>query len=125
MERAITCKNTAQVLQSSGLSVAERLSTFGLPYEIEKLIQLERSIPVSIGLDETARLKITDSCGMACVFCHNEGTPVAAAYHGDISSPNFSYMGGESQCLNTAMALISYLARCCRTRNSTTLGFVA
>lgn len=95
MERAITRKNTAQVLQSSGLSVAERLSTFGLPYEIEKLIQLERSIPVSIGLDETARLKITDSCGMACVFCHNEGTPVAAAYHGDISSPNFSYMGGR------------------------------
>ena len=120
MERTITRKNTAQALQSSGLSVAERLSTFGLPYEVEKLIQLERNIPVSIGLDETARLKITDSCGMACVFCHNEGTPVAAAYRSDISSPNFNYMGGESQCLNTVMALISYLARCCQTKNSIT-----
>lgn len=96
MERAITHKNAVKALQDSGLSVAERLSTPGLPYEVEKLIRLERSVPVSVGLDETARLKITDSCGMTCVFCHNEGTPVAAAYRGDISSPDFNYMGGAS-----------------------------
>ncbi|MGW0857071.1 radical SAM protein [Streptomyces sp. NPDC002690] len=28
--------------------------------------------------DRTARLKIIDACGMACQFCHNEGTPVTS-----------------------------------------------
>lgn len=35
-------------------------------------------IPVRIGTDRTLRVKIIDSCGMTCTFCHNEGTPVTA-----------------------------------------------
>jgi cyclic pyranopterin phosphate synthase len=37
-----------------------------------------KEIPTFIDDDRTLRIKILDSCGMACTFCHNEGTPVAA-----------------------------------------------
>ncbi|KNB52878.1 radical SAM protein [Streptomyces caatingaensis] len=36
------------------------------------------SLPVSVVPDRTVRVKIIDACGLACGFCHNEGTPVAA-----------------------------------------------
>jgi cyclic pyranopterin phosphate synthase len=35
------------------------------------------SVPLFIHRDRTLRVKIIDSCGMTCTFCHNEGTPVA------------------------------------------------
>ncbi|MFE7131386.1 radical SAM protein [Streptomyces sp. NPDC057638] len=35
-------------------------------------------IPVTVVPDRTLRVKIIDACGLACTFCHNEGTPVAA-----------------------------------------------
>ncbi len=35
-------------------------------------------VPVEIRPDETGRVKITDECGLACTFCHNEGTAVTA-----------------------------------------------
>ncbi|MEU6563114.1 radical SAM protein [Nocardia nova] len=35
-------------------------------------------IPVHVAKDTTLRVKILDSCGLTCTFCHNEGTPVAA-----------------------------------------------
>lgn len=34
------------------------------------------AIPVHIKPDRTLRVKILDACGLACTFCHNEGTPV-------------------------------------------------
>ncbi|AIA03980.1 radical SAM protein [Streptomyces noursei] len=34
-------------------------------------------LPVSVVPDRTVRVKIIDACGLACGFCHNEGTPVA------------------------------------------------
>jgi GTP 3',8-cyclase len=34
-------------------------------------------IPVEVRPDRTLRVKIIDACGLACSFCHNEGTPVA------------------------------------------------
>jgi cyclic pyranopterin phosphate synthase len=37
-----------------------------------------RTIPVHIDTDRTLRIKIIDTCGMTCTFCHNEGTPVVA-----------------------------------------------
>src|SRR3954451_6573555 len=37
----------------------------------------EPRIPTVVSTDRTLRVKIIDSCGMACTFCHNEGTPVA------------------------------------------------
>lgn len=39
-------------------------------------------LPVEIRPDRTVRVKIIDACGMACTFCHNEGTPVTADNHG-------------------------------------------
>ncbi|MXQ54422.1 radical SAM protein [Shimazuella alba] len=33
-------------------------------------------IPRFVDQDRTLRIKIIDSCGMTCTFCHNEGTPV-------------------------------------------------
>ncbi|MEW1722200.1 radical SAM protein [Streptomyces sp. NPDC093109] len=35
-------------------------------------------IPVTVVPDRTLRVKVIDACGLACTFCHNEGTPVAA-----------------------------------------------
>jgi cyclic pyranopterin phosphate synthase len=32
--------------------------------------------PVHVSADRTLRVKVIDACGMACTFCHNEGTPV-------------------------------------------------
>lgn len=34
--------------------------------------------PMEIAEDRTLRVKIIDRCGLACTFCHNEGTPVTA-----------------------------------------------
>ncbi|WP_083883670.1 radical SAM protein [Nocardia higoensis] len=35
-------------------------------------------LPIRVHRDRTLRVKVIDACGMACTFCHNEGTPVAA-----------------------------------------------
>ncbi|MEW2124559.1 radical SAM protein [Streptomyces sp. NPDC058369] len=35
------------------------------------------NLPVEVRADRTLRIKIIDACGLACSFCHNEGTPVA------------------------------------------------
>jgi molybdenum cofactor biosynthesis enzyme MoaA len=42
------------------------------------LWERENSVPVTIAEDTSLRPKILDACGMTCVFCHNEGTPVAS-----------------------------------------------
>ncbi|MFE4170610.1 radical SAM protein [Streptomyces sp. NPDC056909] len=38
--------------------------------------------PVTVVPDRTLRVKIIDDCGLACTFCHNEGTPVVADNRG-------------------------------------------
>lgn len=35
-------------------------------------------IPTYVEPDNTLRVKVGDTCGLTCTFCHNEGTPVAA-----------------------------------------------
>jgi molybdenum cofactor biosynthesis enzyme MoaA len=35
------------------------------------------SVPTTVHVDRTLRVKVIDGCGMTCTFCHNEGTPVA------------------------------------------------
>ncbi len=85
-------------LEGSSLecSVAERLPLYGLPDDVESLVLQERIVPVKVGVDSTARLKIVDSCGMTCTFCHNEGTPVAAAFkNGNTLLPNPTYRGAS------------------------------
>ncbi|MCC9308981.1 radical SAM protein [Kitasatospora sp. RB6PN24] len=37
---------------------------------------------VRIVRDRTIRIKVIDDCGLACTFCHNEGTPVTADNQG-------------------------------------------
>jgi cyclic pyranopterin phosphate synthase len=37
---------------------------------------------IEIQPDRTARIKIIDACGMACTFCHNEGTAVTSDNRG-------------------------------------------
>lgn len=44
---------------------------------VTALIEAERQVPVQVDLDRSLRPKIIDACGLACTFCHNEGTPVA------------------------------------------------
>ncbi|MGK5451100.1 radical SAM protein [Streptomyces radiopugnans] len=38
---------------------------------------LSSAVPVRVSMDRTLRVKVIDSCGMTCTFCHNEGTPVS------------------------------------------------
>jgi len=40
------------------------------------------ALPVTIKPDRTLRAKVTDSCGLTCTFCHNEGTPVSVDNRG-------------------------------------------
>ncbi len=37
---------------------------------------------VRVVRDRTIRVKVIDECGLACTFCHNEGTPVTADNRG-------------------------------------------
>jgi cyclic pyranopterin phosphate synthase len=37
---------------------------------------IDDSVPITVTTDRTLRVKVIDSCGMTCTFCHNEGTPV-------------------------------------------------
>lgn len=76
-------------------AVAERLDTAGMSDEARTLVEQEREIPVVVGIDTSLRPKILDACGMSCVFCHNEGTPVAAAHSGTVDLPNPRYKGGR------------------------------
>jgi molybdenum cofactor biosynthesis enzyme MoaA len=43
------------------------------------------TIPTHVDTDRTLRIKIIDTCGMTCTFCHNEGTPVTADNLGNTS----------------------------------------
>ncbi|MFI6155313.1 hypothetical protein ACIBCA_21790 [Kitasatospora sp. NPDC051170] len=42
---------------------------------------------VRIVRDRTIRIKVIDDCGLACTFCHNEGTPVTADHRGRTELP--------------------------------------
>jgi GTP 3',8-cyclase len=44
--------------------------------EGRELKDSEQLLPVEVSIDSSLRLKVLDQCGMACTFCHNEGTPV-------------------------------------------------
>lgn len=41
------------------------------------LQNIDSAVPVAVTTDRTLRVKVIDSCGMTCTFCHNEGTPVS------------------------------------------------
>lgn len=47
-----------------------------LTTEAREMVQKEHKVPVEVEPDLGVRLKVLDTCGHACVFCHNEGTDV-------------------------------------------------
>ncbi|HKR81601.1 MAG TPA: radical SAM protein [Candidatus Saccharimonadales bacterium] len=46
--------------------------------DVSRLVGAEREVSVTVNMDTSLRPKVLDACGMTCVFCHNEGTPVAS-----------------------------------------------
>ncbi|MFF9505462.1 radical SAM protein [Streptomyces sp. NPDC014724] len=54
-----------------------------------------KNLPVEVRPDRTLRVKIIDACGLACSFCHNEGTPVATD-NADRSAGEFTGTAGRS-----------------------------
>ncbi|MFB6987792.1 radical SAM protein [Streptomyces sp. NPDC056230] len=54
-----------------------------------------KDVPVEVRPDRTLRVKIIDACGLACSFCHNEGTPVASD-NTDRSADQFTGTPGRS-----------------------------
>ncbi|WP_059010616.1 radical SAM protein [Streptomyces specialis] len=48
---------------------------------------LSSAVPVRVSTDRTLRIKVIDSCGMTCTFCHNEGTLVSADNHARPAGP--------------------------------------
>jgi cyclic pyranopterin phosphate synthase len=48
------------------------------PKAAEHLQKMEAEVPFYVEIDEAIRAKVTDACGMTCLFCHNEGTPVVS-----------------------------------------------
>ena len=57
---------------------SEVLPTLNLSPAAKKLYETEQLAPIDVSVDSSLRLKVLDQCGMACVFCHNEGTPVSS-----------------------------------------------
>ncbi|MFK0096768.1 radical SAM protein [Streptomyces sp. NPDC091040] len=53
------------------------------------------NLPVEVRPDRTLRVKIIDACGLACSFCHNEGTPVATD-NADRAAGEFTGTPGRS-----------------------------
>lgn len=60
------------------MSNLEKLKIDSIPENIIELLEKELITPVVLSKDSSLRIKVTDSCGMACTFCHNEGTPVSS-----------------------------------------------
>lgn len=54
--------------------------------EAAQIVAAEQLAERHIEIDSSLRIKILDQCGMACTFCHNEGTPVSSDNKGRDSS---------------------------------------
>lgn len=68
----------------------------------KRYMDLEMQVPVMVSKDDSLRLKVLDQCGMACSFCHNEGTPV--------SSDNSKLASGEFTPAGKSGRVSIYLA---------------
>ncbi len=71
---------TQGYLQDSGGvkfgTFADYIDITKLPDNVAELVDAEKHTPINVSMDRSIRPKVTDTCGMTCVFCHNEGTPV-------------------------------------------------
>lgn len=92
-------------------SLAETINVDDEQDSIRELVELERRIPVKIGVDTSLRAKIIDSCGMTCVFATMRAplslvhmTRIPLCLYQDIEEEEFLY-------LKIQMALISSLRR--------------
>ncbi|MEU8351231.1 radical SAM protein [Streptomyces sp. NPDC048845] len=57
------------------------------------LRDLDSTVPVTVTSDRTLRVKVIDSCGMTCTFCHNEGTPVSVDNRTHTAGSSFADTG--------------------------------
>ena len=63
----------------SDLSIESwKINPENLSQAAKELWEQEIKSPIVVNEDRSLRAKILDACGMACVFCHNEGTPVVS-----------------------------------------------
>jgi molybdenum cofactor biosynthesis enzyme MoaA len=79
----------------------EVLPTLDLSPAANALYASEQYAPINVSVDSSLRLKVLDQCGMACVFCHNEGTPV--------SSDNVGREASEFTAAGTSSRVSIYL----------------
>lgn len=70
--------NVTEIGSSERQYASELLPTLTLSPDAKELYETEQVAPISVSIDSSLRLKVLDQCGMACVFCHNEGTPVSS-----------------------------------------------
>jgi len=62
---------------NEGLKELVTFEHLNLSEQANALREREFLAPVFVEKDASLRLKVLDQCGMACTFCHNEGTPVS------------------------------------------------
>jgi organic radical activating enzyme len=70
--------NVTEIGSSERQYASEILPTLNLSPAAKELYETEQLAPIQVAVDSSLRLKVLDQCGMACVFCHNEGTPVSS-----------------------------------------------
>jgi cyclic pyranopterin phosphate synthase len=70
--------NVTKIESSERQYASELLPTLNLSPEAREVYGREQISPIHVSVDSSLRLKVLDQCGMACVFCHNEGTPVSS-----------------------------------------------
>ncbi|MFX0573077.1 radical SAM protein [Nocardia nepalensis] len=69
---------------------------------------IKDGLPLRVERDRTLRVKIIDACGMACTFCHNEGTPVVAD---NLNVPRSAAMTGRGRSGRVSIYLADNGAR--------------
>lgn len=70
--------NVTEIGSSERQYSTESLPSLDLSPAAKELYKEEQLAPIEVSVDSSLRLKVLDQCGMACVFCHNEGTPVSS-----------------------------------------------
>ncbi|RWZ78724.1 MAG: radical SAM protein [Candidatus Microsaccharimonas sossegonensis] len=94
--------NVTKIQSSERQYSNESLPTLNLSSAANELYKNEQIAPIEVSVDSSLRLKVLDQCGMACVFCHNEGTPV--------SSDNVGREASEFTSAGTSSRVSIYLS---------------
>lgn len=75
------------------------------------LARAELAVPIRYVHDLTLRAKVLDRCGLACTFCHNEGTPVTSDHDATAGTPFLVGPGRSDRvAIYTATNRVGFLA---------------